>query len=269
MSDSALSSQCPPRAALVLHLARIELLAFLKHPLAVFWTFVYPLVLFMLMNAIFGQRPPAEDGALSYSDYLISGVVVLTIVSTALFSFTVPLIELRSRSRLKLFATMPLPNGCFILGFTASRLLLLITFSTVFMVGLSNTMRYGSALSVARGAQLALFLGAGALVLVGVGIGLAALIKRTSTAHAVTNMVNVPVIFLSDLFLPVALFPPWMQEVAKFSPVYQFVQSLRQLYAGEMAVGIYVVWVGAMTVIGFALLILSARRFSWMPEQGA
>lgn len=268
MSDLALAPHSPSRVRLVLHLAHIELLAFLKHPLAVFWTFVYPLVLFMLMNAIFGQRPPVED-ALSYSDYLISGIVVLTVVSTALFSFTVPLIELRSRSRLKLLATMPLPNGAFFLGFTISRLLLLISFCFVFMVGLSNVMRYGSALSILHGLQLGLFLTAGALVLVGVGVGLAALIKRTSTAHAVTNMVNVPVIFLSDLFLPVALFPPWLQAVAKLSPVYQFVQALRDLYAGQMAIGTYAVWVAAMSVAGIALLLLAARRFSWIPEPGA
>lgn len=264
----ALAQQTPSRAGLVWHLARMELLAFLKHPLAVFWTFVYPLVLFMLMNAIFGQRP-AVEGALSYSDFLISGIVVLTVVSTALFSFTVPLIELRARSRLKLLATMPLPNGAFFLGFTMSRLLLLITFCTVFMLGLSNAMRYGSGLSIIHGLQLALFLTAGAMVLVGVGIGLAAVIKRTSTAHAVTNMVNVPVIFLSDLFLPVALFPPWMQAVAKLSPVYQFVQALRELYAGQMAAGIYIGWVAAMAVAGLALVLLAARRFSWIPEQGA
>jgi len=105
------------------------------------------------------------------------------------------------------------------------------------MVGLSNKVRYGSALSAARGAQLALFLGSGALVLVGMEIGLAALIERTSTAHAVTNMVNVPAIFLSDLFLPAAPFPPWMQGVVKFSPIYPFVQALRQSYAGQMAIG--------------------------------
>ncbi|WP_265286847.1 hypothetical protein [Verminephrobacter eiseniae] len=56
--------------------------------------------------------------------------------------------------------------------------------------------------------------------------------------------------------------------MVKFSPIYQFVQALRQSYAGQMAIGTYVVWMGAMTAIGFALLILSVRRFSWMPEQG-
>lgn len=266
MADLSPALPCPSRASLVSHVTRIELLAFLKHPLAVFWTFIYPLVLFMLMNAIFGQRPAAEGALLSYSDYLISGIVVLTVVSTALFSFTVPLIELRSRARLKPLATMPLPNGIFFLGFTISRLLLLIAFCTVFMIGLSNAMPYGRSLSVAHGLQLAVFLAAGALVLIGIGIGLAALIKRTSTAHAVTNMVNVPLIFLSDLFLPVALFPPWMQAIARFSPLYQFVQALRELYAGQMAAGTYAVWVAAMSAAGMALLLLAARRFSWMPE---
>ncbi len=268
MADLVVTPAMPPRLPLVWHLARMELRAFLKHPLAVFWTFVYPLILFGLMNAIFGQRP-AVDGALSYSDYLISGIAVLTVVSTALFSFALPLIELRARSRFKVFAAMPLPQGSFFLGYTASRVVVLTLFSALFMGLLSHLAPNGSALSVQRDLQLTLFLMAGALVLIGAGIVLASRIQRTATAHAITNIVNVPVIFLSDLFLPVALFPPWLQTVAHASPVYLFVQALRRVYAGQMPGSEYLGWVLVMGGLGLLLIGIGARLFAWTPASEA
>lgn len=269
MTELSLPATARSPLPAVLHLTRMELLAFLKHPLTVFWTFVYPLALFLLMNSIFGQRPAAESGTLSYSDWLITGVVALTMVSTALFSFTQPLIDLRSHARLKYFAALPLHSSSFFMGFTASRLLLLTAFCTAFMAILSNVMSHGLGLPWPRCLQLGVFVLAGAMVMIGLGIALAALIQRTATAHAITNSLNVPLIFLSDLFLPVALFPAWMQSLAKLSPLYHFAQALREVYAGQMAAPTYALWVAGMTAAGLLVLFAAARSFSWMPARGA
>lgn len=251
---------------IIAHVARIELVTYMKHPLAVFWTFVYPLILFFLMNAIFGGRAAAPGASLSYSDYLISGLAVLTVVSTALFSFTVPLIELRARSRLKLFATMAMPKSGFFFGFTSSRIAILALYTALFVAGLSRLAPNASQVPVTRVAVLTAFLMASALVLVGLSILLTSVIKRTSTAHAITNVINVPTIFLSDLFLPIALFPPWLRTIAEFSPIYLLVDKFRGIYGGSVAMPEIALWTIALAVTGALLVRFAAGTFSWIPQ---
>ncbi|MCW5284346.1 ABC transporter permease [Verminephrobacter eiseniae] len=251
-------------ALLVLHVARIELAAFLRHPLSIFWTLVYPLILFLLMNAIFG-RPAAEGTALSYTDYLITGIAMLNVVGTSLFSFVLPLIKLRAQSRLRLLAAMPLPNEAFFAGFAVSRLLVLGAFSGLFLFALSHLAPHGAALSLGRTLSTTAFLVAGAVVFTGLGIVLASVIQRTGTAHAVTNILNVPLIFLSDLFLPTALFPAWMQRIAELSPVYVFVQALREIYTGQMPLAQQSSWMLALLSVGLLLIVWAGRRFGWTP----
>ena len=190
---------------------------------------------------------------------------MLNIVSTSLFNFVLPLIELRAQSRLRLLAAMPLPNEAFFAGFVASRLLVLGAYSGLFLFTLSHLAPNGASLSVGRTLSVMAFLMASAVVFTGLGIALASVIQRTGTAHAVTNILNMPLIFLSDLFLPTALFPAWMQSIAELSPVYLLVQALREIYAGQMPLAQQAGWMFAQLAVGLVLIVWASRRFIWTP----
>lgn len=263
MADAA-APRPSPAMPLVLHLARIDLAAFLRHPLSIFWTLAYPLILFLLMNTIFGQRP-ASGQDLSHTDYLISGIALMNIVGTCLFSFVLPLIELRAQSKLRLMAAMPLSNEAFFFGFAASRLLVLGVYSGLFVYAVSHLAPHGASLSVSRALSVTAFLMVGAIVAIGLGLVLAACIQRTGTAYAVTNFLNVPLTFLSDLFLPAALLPGWMQRIVEWSPLYLFVHTSRDVYAGRMPASQQAGWMIAMSIVGLALIVLASRRFRWTP----
>jgi ABC-type polysaccharide/polyol phosphate export permease len=126
------------RPGVLAHLFKIEFLTYFKHPLAVFWTFAYPVCMLILLGAIFGSNGNAPGSSLSYIDYLVSGLSAMTVISTALFGFAVALVDLRARSRLKLFQVMPFSKRTFFMGFTASRVLILGLFCILFAGGFSR-----------------------------------------------------------------------------------------------------------------------------------
>ena len=248
------------------HFARTEFRTYFKAPMAIFWTFVYPLIMFFLMNAIFGGKK-SVPGEQSYTDFLISGLAVMTVVSTALFSFAAVLIELRAKSRLKIFAMMPLNNSDFFFGFTASRVLILFVFCLIYIGVLSHAAPNGTPLVLSALLVLGLYLIAGALVLIGLSIMITSFIKHTGTGHAIVNIINIPLIFLSDLFLPISIFPPWLHAIANWSPIYMFVSKSRSIYANQYQAGEIALWIFGLTLVGVLLIHLGSRMFSWFPAE--
>lgn len=244
---------------------RMEAGAYLRVPIAIFWSFIYPVMLFFILNLIFGGGDAPSGPSLSYTDYLITGLVVMTLISTSLFSFAVVLVEQRANGNMRIFGMMPFGKVSYFLGFVGARLLLLLLFCAIFIAGFSHLAPGGAGIGVGRLAALMVYIAAGSLVLVGLSLVLASLIRRTATAHAVANIVNIPIIFLSDLFLPAAILPPAMLSVVQLSPFYRFVNDARGLYAGtETLVGVAPT-LGVMLLAGIGLIWFAARKFDWNP----
>lgn len=258
-----------PRSPLNMAVVRsffwMEAGAYLHVPIAIFWTFIYPIMLFFILNLIFGGGDSPTGAHLSYADYLITGLVVMTLISTSLFSFAVVLVEQRANGNLRVFNLMPFGKGSFFLGFISARLLILLSFCAVFTLGFSHLAPGGAGIGIGRLGGFMAYVAAGSLVLVGLSLVLAALIGRTATAHAVANIVNIPIIFLSDLFLPAAILPAGMRGVVELSPIYRFVNDARDLYAGTQTLVDTAPAIGVMVVVGAVLTWVATRKFNWNP----
>lgn len=253
----------PATPAITLRFFRMELAGYLRAPMAIFWSFIYPVVLFFLLNAIFGGGVSPWGPPLSYADYLISGLVVMTMISSSLIGFAVVLIEQRAQGQLQSFALMPFGKGPFYAGFVGARMLVLLGFLTGFMAVFSHFAPGATALGADRLALLALYLAGGMSVMFAAALLLANAIRRTATAHAVANMLNIPLIFLSDLFLPAVLMPEALFNVISRGPFFHYVNQLRAIQAGEAGLAAIAPQVAVMLAIGAGLMILAARRARW------
>ena len=249
--------------AISLRFMWMETRSYLGAPAAIFWTFVYPIVLFFILNTVFGGGASPSGMGLSYTDYLITGLAVMTILSTALFGFAAVLVDMRAQGNLRLLAGMPFGKAQFYAGFVASRLAILAVFLTVFLLAFTALAPDATHPGAARLLLVIAFLMAGALALIGVGLMLSTLIAKPATAQAVANIINIPVIFLSDLFLPVALFPAPLFDVISQGPFYRFVTQLRAVFAGEAGFADVASMMAAMVLLGLGLIFWAARRATW------
>lgn len=252
-----------------LRFARMEAGAAMRHPAALFWTFAYPVILFFLLNTIFGGGGAPSGGWLTYADWLITGLAVMTMISTALFGFTAALVEQRAQGRLSAIGLSPCPPHRFFVGYTIARVAIFAGFAVVFVGGFSHLMPGATPVAAGALGTLVVWLCAGAVLLYGLALLLACLIRQPGAAYAVANLVNIPVIFLSDLFLPVAILPEGMQETARLSPVYAYVAEARAIYGGAHDPATVWTAAAAMAATGVLLLALGARAFTWTPPRVA
>ncbi len=265
MTETTLA-RLPFNAGVMRAFMRMEGASYLHVPIAIFWSFVYPVMLFFILNLIFGGGDSPTGPEMSYADYLITGLVVMTLISTSLFSFTVVLVEQRANGNMRVFGLMPFSKGSYFLGFVSSRMLILLVFCALFIAAFSHLAPGALGIGAARLLGLMVYIAAGTLVLVGLSLVLASLIRRTATAHAVANIVNIPIIFLSDLFLPAAILPASMLEVVRHSPFYLFVNHSRSLYAGTSTLAELWPTVAVMIAAGALLIWFATRRFDWNPD---
>lgn len=175
---------------------------------------------------------PSDQPVISPSVYYVVGLAVLTIVSTALFGFSGPLIDLRARGGLKLFQFMPVYRSAFLTGFAMCRILILFVFVALFISG--GLALFGGLRSVtAQGWAVLLTLNLlGTVSFLAAGLAIAGLLTSNSLGSAVINLINLPIIFLSDLFIPLSALPEPVAAASRLTPVYMLVDAMRGAAAG-------------------------------------
>jgi ABC-2 type transport system permease protein len=105
------------------------------------------------------------------------------------------------------------------------------------------------------------------LALLGLGFsafsnGLALLLKRQENVMAVTNLLTMPLMFMSSLMMPAALLPGWLNTVRQFNPVDYAVVGVRDLIVQGYIwddLWLSLVVLAALAVVGIAFGTLMFR----------
>ncbi len=243
----------------------IEMKSYLRDKMALFWTFIYPVLLLVILDYMFGGSADTEEARSEYSGFLISGMASMTIVTTALFGFAVVLVSLRYEGKLKLYEVLPIQKVSYLIGFGLSRILIMVIFTVLFVI--IADFAYGSSLQLSVKSVLnymALTV-IGSFSFISVGFVLVSLISRPSTASALINIVSVPILFLSDLFIPISILPEYIQAFAIQSPVYIYTDASRMIL--NNGASIIDVWkeISLLFFVGVISLFIAMKTFRWSP----
>ena len=195
--------------------------------------------------------------------YYISGLTALTILSVALFGFTQPLVEMRAGGALKPYHVLPVSRLAYLMAFSFCRFLILLAYGLAFMMlaylayGI-NGRGWGTWLNLAG------LIAVGIAAFLAVGLSIAAVVTRTTTAAAIVNIANLPLMFLSDLFIPIQVMPDFLQTAVRFSPINKFVSSLRDIANNGSSLATE--WPTLLTLMTIFLICsaFSALRFKWL-----
>ncbi len=92
-------------------------------------------------------------------------------------------------------------------------------------------------------------------------------IPNADAAPAVVNAVILPLLFISDVFIPMQDAPSWLRDLASVFPVSHLVRSMHEAFnpltGGS---GFEVKSLLVMAAWGLAGLVLAVRYFSWEPR---
>ena len=228
----------------------------------------------LLVNAVLAQAVVAAGGGsgepllaveevsgrdLGYIDFLVPGILGMTIMQLGLFSVAFGFVQLKRTGTLRrLFAT-PTPPGYFLGAQVASRLL--ITFSQVLIL-LGMGLAFGLQLVGSVAIVLAVGLG-GAVIFLAIGYGVAGWARNEDQAAPVANLISLPMMFLSGTFFPREAMPPFLQTITAYLPLTYLNDALRAIVndgAGLDVIGTDLLGLAVWAVISF---VIATRLFRW------
>lgn len=208
------------------------------------------------------QSLAPQQASFNYDAYLISGLTALTVVSTAMFGFCTVLVTMRQNGSLKMYQVFPMSKLQFISGFILSRAIILFVFCLLFSYAANKALNTGVSYTTGEFLEFSALLMAGIIAFLSAGLLLVSIVKNGSTAVAIINIVNLPILFLSDLFMPVAMMPEMVQAVAEKSPVYLFVNSLRNVPIAQSN-ELTIITLISLLAVGTLCLLISVKTFNW------
>ena len=206
------------------------------------------------------EQRPVKTANLTRFDYVVAGVVGLSIMAMAVFgmSNTFPF-EKKSGALRRLRAT-PLKSSQLILA-TALEYLLFCGLAVVIMFAVS-AMLFGFHI---RGnyLTLALFVAIGIVCMFGFGMAIGGWAKNEKQSGPVANFVAAPMLFLSGVFFPTYLMPEWLQTVGRYLPLTPIIEGVRRItteHASLVSLGPELAIIGVWTVIIYAV---AFKVFRW------
>ena len=211
---------------------------------------------------------PGNEGPPNYNLYLVSGVVALSVISMGLFGFTPVLVANRAAGRLKWLGYWPLGSTKYLIAFTLSRTIIIVLFSIVFLYVFGWIYGAENIWSIQMIMSFLIVLISGSVCFLSLGLLLASILTKPQTAAAVSNLLNLPILFLSDLVIPLSILPDYIASIARHSPVYHFVAMLRDMFEnGAMITDSRYLLVSIILLIfGILIFRLSGNLFVVTPE---
>jgi ABC-2 type transport system permease protein len=244
------------------HEVRGELLLYTRSRELAFFTFLLPIVFFVLLGSTYGND--TVDGVRG-SDFLEAGMIGYGAISIAFAGLAIVLVIRRETGILKRLRATPLPASAYIAA-------LLSAFMAAFAVEVIGLVVLGRLLFDIgvpdRIGSLVLVLLLGAISFCGLGIGLTALIKSAEGASAVVNAIYLPMSFLAGAFFSPHHFPQVLRAIADVLPLTYFLRLVRNVMLHGHEIWSQGTNVAVVAAWGLAGVIVALRAFRWEPHEG-
>ena len=204
------------------------------------------------------QFESVESRDLGYIDFLVPGIVGMTIMQLGLFGVAFGFVQLKRTGALRrLFAT-PTSPAYFLSAQVLSRLIIGVAqVAILFGVGIwFGLQMFGDYLS------LLVIVLIGSAIFLAVGFAIAGWAKNEDQAAPVANLVSLPMMFLSGVFFPRDAMPDFLAAITQFMPLTYVNEALRAIVnegAGLLSLGPQLLGMGVWVIITFVLAVLMFR----------
>jgi ABC-2 type transport system permease protein len=253
-------------AAVAARQVRYEQLSFWRNPAAAVFAFAFPIVFLVVFGTLNnGITIHVEGQRVSYDDYYIPALITYGIIGASFTNLSVQLSIRRDSGVLKRLRGTPLPSWAFMAGVIGSSLivcLLLTIFTTLFGMLAYHVQAPHHILA------LLVTLLLGAAVFCALGLALAAFIPNGDAAPAISNIVILPLVFISGTFFPIDQ-SSLLAKVAAYFPVRHFIAATYAAFdptrtAGSGFAGSNLL---ILAVWGLGAILVAIRRFQWEPRR--
>ena len=245
---------------LFLHELRVQQLLFWRNREAAFFSFLFPILLLVLIGSVYGDEPIEGVNA---PTYLLIGLLGYGVAANAFAGLAITLVVRREAGLLKRVRGTPLGPGTYLAAVIGS------TVVVIALQVLAQLLLGVYALDAdwpERPLAFAVAILTGAAAFAALGIAITSFVSTAEGSSAVVNAIYLPMAFISGVFFSTEEMPAFLQAISDVLPLTYFLDLIRATFVpGEdfaaSAVAAVVVW-------GLLGLLVAVRRFRWEPREG-
>jgi ABC-2 type transport system permease protein len=247
---------------LLVHEVKGELLLYTRSRELAFFTFLLPMVFFVLLGSTYGDD--TVDGVKG-SRFLQAGMIGYGLISIAFAGLAIVIVIRRENGILKRLRGTPLPAWTYIVA-------VLSAFLAAFAVQVVGLLLLGRVFFgipfPSHFVSLLVALLLGAVTFCGLGIGLTSLIHTEEGASAVVNAIYLPMAFIAGAFFSPSHFPEVLRALADVLPLTYFLRLVRNVMLHDHAIWSQGTNIAVLAAWGAVGVVVALRSFRWEPHEG-
>jgi ABC-2 type transport system permease protein len=241
---------------------RVEQLLFWRNRESAIFTFLLPIIFFLMFGAIYGNS--LVEHRYKGSAFLVAGMIGYGVASVAFAGLAITMVVRRESGVLKRIRATPLPPATYLLAVLISTLIV-FAIEAVTIVVLGRVLYGVHFPSQPLSLVLALLLGAAAFA--ALGLGITVLVRSAEGSSAVINIIYLPMSIISGTFFSTRNYPGFLKAIAEFLPLTHFTALTRHIVLDGRPIWTQGTQVGAVALWGIAGLLVAIKGFRWAPRE--
>jgi ABC-2 type transport system permease protein len=233
-----------------------------SHELA-FFTFLFPVLIFVLLGSVYGNDKIKSEGGIKGSHYLLAGMLGYGVASTAFAGLAIILVIRRESAVMKRLRGTPLPAWAYVVAMLISAIFV-FAIEVVILLVLARALFDVPFPSHIASLVLALLIGA--LAFAAMGIGLTTVIRSAEGSSAVVNAVYLPMAFIAGSFWSPHAYPRFLEVIADVLPLTYFIRMVRDIVLRDAQIWDEGTAIAVLAAWGALGLYFALRRFRWEPR---
>ena len=243
------------------HQLRWEQLLFWRSREAAVFVFLFPLLLFTLLTALYDGEIYDRPAAWA----LLAGMLAYGAANTAFAGLALIVVARREMGILKRIRSTPISAATYLGAVLVSIIVVFaLQAAALFVLGriLKSTPWPGNLPS------LVLALALGAATFAALGLAVTGLIRSLEGSSAVINVLVLPMAFLSGAFGPTDDYPRALRAIGDVLPLKYLLDAVNGIYLRGDQIWDHSAAVAVLAAWGVAGLAVALRKFRWEPREG-
>jgi ABC-2 type transport system permease protein len=240
--------------------------AFIRNPASLFFTLIFPLMFLVIFSVIFGnghiQVGPGQT--VRVATFYVPAISAFSVITACYTNIALSLTFSRDSGALKRIHGSPLPVWSYMFAriFHAVVIALLL----VAICAAFGAVFYGATLPTSTLPAFALTLVVGAAVFCILGVAISGFIPNADASPAIVNGSILPLLFISNVFIPLQNPPAWLDILGKIFPVRHFADALIGSFFNLSGSALHANDLLVLGAWGIGGLVVGIRFFQWEPR---
>jgi ABC-type multidrug transport system permease subunit len=243
-------------------LSRHAISAFVRNPMAAFFTIAFPLLFLIIIAAIVGNEATPEG--VPVAQFLVTPFAVFGIAQASFTVLAIDTAVLRESGVLLRLRGTPVTAAAVLASRIAASLVAAVL--SLVLVTSAGAGLYGVDIIWRKMPALFVTVIAGVACLCALGLALSSLTRTVTAAQALAQGLLIPLAFISDVFIVGARLPQVLDMIGSLFPLKHFARAAAETFDPGPGAGFspgHLAVLMAWTIAGAAL---AAWRFGWAPR---